>query len=120
MFSSIFGLKGLAVAGGISLLVGIGIGWSGRDYLCDAASAKAELENERAKSRLLEKQLKAQREISSFAIERQTELLQNTIDLERKVSDYETELTKKPVAACAIDDADLRFRSGLRKQPTKR
>lgn len=112
-----FGLKGMAIAGGVALAIGAASGWKVRDAFCDAAAAKVELAIERSKTMRLQAELKAQKEIASFAIGAQELLLQNNIDLTKKVSDYEATLAEqKPIVACSIDDADLRFRDSLRKR----
>lgn len=43
MIPSIFGLKGMAVAAGIALVIGSASGWKVRDAFCDAAAAKLEV-----------------------------------------------------------------------------
>lgn len=38
-----FGLKGMAIAAGVALVIGSVSGWKTRDAFCDAAAAKAEV-----------------------------------------------------------------------------
>lgn len=54
-----FGLKGIAIASGVALLVGAGFGWKTRDAFCDAAQAKAELAMARAEVKAIQDRLLA-------------------------------------------------------------
>ena len=54
---STFGLKGMAIAAGVALAVGLGGGWKVRDAFCDSAKAKSELARERATVKLMQERI---------------------------------------------------------------
>ena len=45
--------KGIAIAGGASLLVGFSVGWSWRDSRCDAAALRLQVESLQAETTIL-------------------------------------------------------------------
>lgn len=115
----------LAIAAAAMLGAGT-IGWTARDWQCDAAAAKVELAIEQGRTRRAEFQLEVQKEISTLAFEYYAKLTNDRADLERVVAEYEQERRKlaaeKPgaIARCRIDAGDLRHRERLRAQAKRR
>lgn len=91
-------------------------GWRGADDSARQKAALERLENDNAR---LAFQLAGQKKVAEIASRARDELQAEKATLDRKVADYETLIRSHPpeagTDACLIDDADLRFRRGLRK-----
>lgn len=102
MIPSLFGLKGMAIAGGISLIIGIGIGWKGRDALCDAAAARLQVASLKADLKAAHDQLARSHKIAA-------ELNDARAENEEKVHELEQRLASLPAGdVCRLSDDDVR------------
>lgn len=110
MFASVFGLRGMAIAGAVAFVLGTGIGWKTRDAFCDAAAARADLASEKAAHAQTKLDLDAAR-LSAEAGKTALEAIQNGADRrEETIRALESQLAAAPAAAvdCRLGADGLR------------
>src|SRR5215207_6714675 len=89
------GFKGMAIAGGIALLVGAVGGYQVRDAFCDAAAAKAALRQARADKAAAEQQSKIHAETVEDANKRAAAMEAEAEAADKRSEKYERELAKR-------------------------
>jgi hypothetical protein len=100
-----FGLRGMAIAGAISLLVGFSVGWSWRDSRCDAAALRLQVESLQAETTILYQRLRTADMIADADAQR-AQADQDIIEELRKRADE----TPANANACLPADAARRVR----------
>jgi hypothetical protein len=108
------GIKGMAIAAGVSAVLAFGGGWQVRDAFCDSAKAKAENRILVAQRDDALEQVRRHAANLADARKRQETAEKRESELDRKVEEYERELAKIPARPeCRVTRDDLdRMRRG--------
>lgn len=103
---SLFGLKGMAIAGALSAAVGFGSGVWVRDAFCDAASAKLQVEQQNHIIASLRGRIEAVNKLNEAHGKRAAADAARLAELEKQVNE-----TPSNAGACLDRDAAGRVRS---------
>lgn len=103
-----FGLRGMAIALAVGLVVGGFGSWKVTETFCDAAAARVELANVQSKLDAANRDLTASKDAAANAAAANGVIQQSAQANEEKVRDLEAQLSTKPVACRALDADGLR------------